>query len=98
NALNEVLRGEYIKDCEKGLARWNKSLNEEGISERLFLPHARFHRHLGEFAGQSFDIQGKLITAEEFEQRKSQWLPTMEDREYVRSLMHPVTEVGKIAS
>src|SRR3954451_22253878 len=26
NALNEVLRGEYVKDCEKGLARWNKVL------------------------------------------------------------------------
>src|SRR5207247_4036875 len=22
NALNEILRGEYIKDCEQGLARW----------------------------------------------------------------------------
>jgi benzoyl-CoA 2,3-dioxygenase component B len=51
NALNEVLRGEYVKDCEKGLARWNKVLAEEGVSERLFLPHPRFHRHVGEFAG-----------------------------------------------
>ena len=98
NALNEVLRGEYVKDCEKGLARWNKTLAEEGISERLFLPHTRFHRHLGEYAGHSFDIEGKLISEEDFAQRKSEWLPTMEDREYVRSLMHPVTEPGKIAS
>jgi hypothetical protein len=30
NALNEVLRGEYVKDCEKGLARWNKVLADEG--------------------------------------------------------------------
>ena len=29
---------------------------------------------------------------------KSEWLPTMEDREYVRSLMHPVYEPGKIAN
>src|SRR5206468_12421010 len=28
NALNEVLRGEYVKDCEKGLARWNKALSD----------------------------------------------------------------------
>src|SRR5262249_25026689 len=38
NALNEVLRGEYIKDCERGLARWNKILAEEGVTERLYLP------------------------------------------------------------
>src|SRR6185295_2416947 len=79
NALNQVLRGEYVKDCEKGLARWNKTLAEEGISERLYLPHTRFHRHLGEFAGQYFDIQGNLITQAEFERQKSQWLPSVED-------------------
>ena len=31
-----------------------------------------------------------------FAAKKSEWLPTIEDREYVRSLMKPVTEVGKI--
>ncbi|HEY6232633.1 MAG TPA: benzoyl-CoA 2,3-epoxidase subunit BoxB [Pyrinomonadaceae bacterium] len=98
NALNEVLRGEYVRDCEKGLARWNKTLAEEGIAERLFLPNSRFHRHVGEYAGHQFDIDGNLITAEEFESRKPKWLPTIEDREYVRSLMHPVVEPGKIAN
>jgi benzoyl-CoA 2,3-dioxygenase component B len=98
NALNEVLRGEYVKDCEKGLARWNKVLADEGASERLFLPHPRFHRHVGEFAGHTFDLHGNLISREEFEQHQSEWLPTMEDREYVRSLMHPVYEIGKIAN
>jgi benzoyl-CoA 2,3-dioxygenase component B len=98
NALNEVLRGEYVRDCEKGLARWNKTLADEGIVETLFLPNTRFHRHVGEYAGHHFDIEGNLISAEEFERRKSEWLPTMADREYVRSLMHPVTEPGKIAN
>ena len=98
NALNEVLRGEYVRDCEKGLARWNKSLADEGISERLTLPQVRFHRHVGEYAGHSFDIAGNLISSEEFAKRKAEWLPTMADREYVRSLMKPVTEAGKIAN
>ncbi len=98
NALNEVLRGEYVKDCEKGLARWNKTLGEAGIGERIFLPNTRFHRHVGEYAGHHFDIEGNPITAEEFDQLKAQWLPTVEDREYIRSLMHPVVEPGKIAN
>lgn len=98
NALNEVLRGEYVRDCEKGLARWNRALAEEGISEKLSLPSTRFHRHVGEYAGHNFDMQGNPITAEEFERQKAAWLPTVEDREYVRSLMHPVTEPGKIAN
>src|SRR5206468_2666702 len=98
NALNEVLRGEYIKDCQKGLARWNKALADGGVTERLFLPHVRFHRHVGEYAGHHFDLEGSLITKEDFERRQSDWLPTIEDREYVRSLMHSVTEIGKIAN
>jgi benzoyl-CoA 2,3-dioxygenase component B len=98
NALNEVLRSEYDKDCEKGLARWNKTLADEGTGERLYLPNTRFHRHVGEFAGHYFDVGGNLISKQEFAQRKAEWLPTIADREYVRSLMHPVTDVGKIAN
>jgi benzoyl-CoA 2,3-dioxygenase component B len=98
NALNEVLRGEYVTDCERALARWNKFIGEEGVEVRLTLPSTRFHRHVGEYAGHSFDPAGNMITAEEFEAHRDEWLPTIEDREYVRSLMIPVTEPGKIAN
>ncbi len=98
NALNEVLRQEYVKDSERALGRWNKIIADEGVDERLYLPSTRFHRHVGEYAGHCFDIQGNLISKEEFERRKSEWLPTEEDRQYVRSLMHPVTELGLIAN
>src|SRR2546422_3924568 len=54
NALNEVLRGEYTKDNERALARWNKTLEEEGLTERLYLPSARFYRRVGEYAGHYF--------------------------------------------
>jgi len=98
NALNEILRDEYVKDCQKGLAHWNKALADEGLNDRISLPNTRFHRHVGEYARHSFDIDGNLISQDEFEQHRSEWLPTLEDREYVRSLMHPVTEPGKIAN
>jgi benzoyl-CoA 2,3-dioxygenase component B len=98
NALNEVLRGEYVRDCERALERWNKFIAEEGVNYQLRLPSTRFHRHVGEYAGHSFDVDGQLITEEEFERRRAEWLPTPDDRAYVRSLMHPVTEPGKIAN
>jgi benzoyl-CoA 2,3-dioxygenase component B len=98
NALNEVLRGEYVRDCERAMKRWNKYLADAGVEDRLYLPSTRFHRHVGEYAGHSFDAQGNMITPEEFERRRAEWLPTIADREYVRSLMHPVTEPGKIAN
>src|SRR5438046_6991815 len=61
NALNEVLRGEYVKDCEKGLARWNKALADEGLAQRLYLPNGRFQRHVGEVAGHDLDLDGSLM-------------------------------------
>jgi len=98
NALNEVLRGEYVKDCERALERWNKYIADEGVGHRLRLPSTRFHRHVGEYAGNFFDLEGDFITEEEFERRRAEWLPTEEDRAYVQSLMRPVTEPGKIAN
>ena len=97
NALNEVLRGEYVADCQRALDRWNKFIADEGVDYRLRLPSVRFHRHVGEYAGHHFDVEGRLITRDEFEARRFEWLPSDEDRAYVRSLMHPVTEPGKIA-
>jgi benzoyl-CoA 2,3-dioxygenase component B len=97
NALNEVLRNEYCRDCERGLARWNRILAGADIAERLFLPNCRFHRHVGEYAGYHFDVYGALVSADEFARRRDEWLPTLADRQYVRSLMTPVTEPGKIA-
>jgi benzoyl-CoA 2,3-epoxidase subunit B len=98
NALNEVLRNEYTKDCERGLARWNKILEDAGQTERLYLPSRRFHRHVGAYAGSHFNVHGAPLAADEFAQRNDDWLPTLADREYVQSLMTPVTEPGQIAN
>lgn len=96
-ALNEVLRREYSRDSARGLDRWNKILAEEGLEERLYLSSARFHRHVGEYSGYDFDVAGNLVSKDDFERRKDDWLPTIEDRAYVRSLMVPVTVPGTIA-
>jgi len=62
NALNEVLRGEYVRDCERALERWNKYIADEGVSHELRLPHRRFHRHVGEYAGHHFDQLAGAVT------------------------------------
>ena len=98
NALNDVLRGEYVRDSERALARWNKMIADEGCDYRLYLPHVRFHRHVGAYAGHYFDIEGNLISKAEFEQRSRKWLPSVEDREAVSNLMHAVIEPGQFAN
>ena len=98
NALNEVLRGEYVNDCQRALDRWNKYIADEGVDYQLRLPSTRFHRHVGEYAGHHFNPEGNIITRDEFESHRTEWLPTDEDRAYLQSIMRAVTEPGKIAN
>jgi benzoyl-CoA 2,3-epoxidase subunit B len=96
-AMNEVLRDNYIEDCQRAVDKWNRTLERAGHAERFRLPNRRFHRQQGIYAGHAFDIDGNMISAEEFDKRKADWLPTESDIAYIESLMTPVHEPGKIA-
>ncbi|MEM6925378.1 MAG: benzoyl-CoA 2,3-epoxidase subunit BoxB [Myxococcota bacterium] len=99
NAMNEVLRDEYVKDCEKVVEKWNRALKQEGEPDfEITLPSVRFHRRQGIYAEGHFDTRGNPISAEAFESKRRQWLPTDEERDYVRSLMAPCYESGKMAN
>ncbi|MBK8170310.1 MAG: benzoyl-CoA 2,3-epoxidase subunit BoxB [Sandaracinaceae bacterium] len=97
-ALNEVLRDEYVEDCERAVRKWNKTIEAAGLSERLFLPSRRFNRSMGMYAGFHFSVTGEPLTREQFEAKRDEWLPTAADRAYVQSLMKPVYEPGQFAS
>jgi benzoyl-CoA 2,3-dioxygenase component B len=97
-ALNEVLRTEYIKDCQRGVDRWNKTIKDEGIDFTLRLPSNKFHRQIGMWSGTSFTPDGEMIDAATFATRRGSWLPVAADETYIKSLMQPVYEPGKMAS
>ena len=99
NAMNEVLRDWYVGDCEAGVARWNRILERYGVSERLGLPARKFNRRIGMYAGYHFDPAGRLLSSEEWERRKHEWLPSAQDHEYLLSIMAaPVYEHGQFAN
>jgi len=97
NAMNEVLRDGYIGDNQRGVDGWNKVLAKAAVDDRFQLPSRRFHRNIGIYSGLHFTPEGEPITAEEFDRRRDEWLPSAEDQAYVSSLMKPVYEPGKIA-
>jgi len=99
SAMNEVLRDWYIGDCEKGIERWNKLLERQGISDRLYVPSRRFNRKIGIHAGKPFDPAGHLLPQAEWDARRHEWLPSPADKAYLESIMaRPVFEVGKFAN
>jgi benzoyl-CoA 2,3-epoxidase subunit B len=87
NAMNEVLRDAYVEDCQRGVDKWNRAIAAHGVAFELTLPSRRFHRHIGIYSGVSADLQGNLLTKDEFEQKKGAWLPSDADKAFVQSLM-----------
>ena len=98
NGLNEVTRLEYVKDCNIGLKRWNMAIQRAGVQFELTLPSTRFRREVGVWAGVATTPQGQPISQAEFDARKDDWLPTDDDKRFVKSLMQRVTEPGKMAA
>jgi benzoyl-CoA 2,3-dioxygenase component B len=97
NAVNEMVRQAYVKDCQMGVTRWNRLIKKAGFDFEILLPSTRFRRAVGPWAGHSTDPQGNPISAEKFEGMRTTWLPTEADRVFVKSLMQQVTEPGKMA-
>lgn len=98
NAMNEVLRDEYIRDCERALRKWNSVIEEEGGSTVLTLPSRRFHRHQGLYTDHYFTPEGALIDKETFEKNHPKWLLRPEDNDYLHSIMKPCYAPGKFAN
>jgi benzoyl-CoA 2,3-dioxygenase component B len=97
NALNEVLRDDFIKDSVAGVGRWNKVLEKAGVPQRLVVPHKAFNRKIGALAGIRISPDGHPVSAEEWKAHEAEWLPSDADRAFVASLMGRVVEPGRFA-
>lgn len=68
-------------------------------ADELKLPSRRFHRQQGIFSGMHFDVQGNRLTAEQWAAKKDEFLPSVADRAYVKSLQGTaIVEPGKMAN
>ena len=98
NALNEVLRDDFIKDSVAGVERWNKVLEKAGIPTRLTVPHKAFHRNIGALAAVKVSPDGRVVSDAEWKANVDRWLPSPQDSAFVKSLMGRVVEPGKFAN
>ena len=96
-ALNMRLRDDYTNDCAKGLLRWNKIIATAGIEFTVALPHVAFHRQIGEFKDVQASPTGELVDDAAWDKRKTEWLPSRDDGDFIGSLMTAVTEPGQFA-
>ena len=67
NALNEVLRDDFIKDSVGGIDRWNKVIEKAGLPFRLAVPHKAFNRKIGTFANVRVSPDGRVVGEAEWD-------------------------------
>jgi benzoyl-CoA 2,3-dioxygenase component B len=97
SAINMRLRDDYIKDAAGGVKRWNALIAKTGVQFEMTIPHQAFHRQIGEFASVRTTPAGDIISQEEYDARRDEWLPSSDDAAYIQSLMKPCLEAGKYA-
>jgi len=97
NAMNEILRDDYVADNQKGIVYWNKITKKLGIDFEFKLPNRRFNRRVGMFAGAPFSLEGNLIEQAAWDAQVTEWLPSLEEKAYVKSLMKPSLVQGEYA-
>jgi len=97
-AINMRLRDDYSRDAAGGVKRWNVIISKYNIDYQMELPHEGFHRQIGVFTHAPITPEGKVISQEEWDQQRDEWLPSRADGDFIQSLMKPVWESGKYAS
>jgi benzoyl-CoA 2,3-dioxygenase component B len=98
NALNEVLRDDFIRDSISGIGRWNRVIEKAGLPFRLQAPHKGFNRRIGSLAGLRVSPEGRVVDQAVWAQREHEWLPSAADLAFVGSLMGRVVEPGRFAN
>ena len=97
-AMNEVLRDAYVKDCEKVVRGFNRTLEKMGSDERITLPSRRFNRAQGVYTGFYFTPEGEMTTEDNWLSHRDSWLPTQADKDYLHSIMdRAYTNPGEFA-
>jgi len=97
-AMNAVLLDAYIADCKRIAERWNRDIEKLGVDFKFQLPDHKFNRHQGIYAGFRFAPSGELIDEATWTHRHTEWLPTQQERDYVKACMKAVHERGKFAN
>ena len=77
NAMNEVLRTSYVRDCELGLKRWNRQLERAGISITAVAAFVRaFVARSACGARPLRSGRQRSSTPPSFRARQDEWLPS----------------------
>ena len=80
NKLNDLARDHYLAECAKLIGQLNQ-LVPEG-QPKLYAPHLKFNRSIGEHVGKTYSVTGELLSPEAYKKHLPEVLPTLTMKEY----------------
>ena len=83
--LNELSRELYRQEVEKLLESISR-LQPAGTPP-LKAPDMKFHRGIGEFAGETYSVTGERLSPEDYEKHVAETLPNEQEKTFIRDLM-----------
>jgi benzoyl-CoA 2,3-dioxygenase component B len=95
--LNELSRDLYKQEVDALLVSISKFLPDGAAP--LVAPDMKFHRSIGEFAGENYSVTGEKLDDEAYAKHAAEVLPNEEEKTFIRNLMRepnwlaPRTEV-----
>lgn len=75
--LNDLARSHYFAECQKLVDGLNQYVPEG--QPLLFVPDMKFHRSIGDLAGKTYSVEGKPLSAAEYDKHLAGVLPSPQD-------------------
>jgi hypothetical protein len=72
-----MARDLYLAECRELVDTLNQYLPAD--QPRLTVPDVKFHRSIGDYAGQTYGVDGQLLTPDQHQKHLREALPTEED-------------------
>jgi len=83
--LNELSRDHYLKEVHRLIDQLNKLIPDD--QAKLSLPGLKFHRSIGEYAGQTYNVNDELLSPEAYARHLEDVLPNARDKERLAEVL-----------
>jgi benzoyl-CoA 2,3-epoxidase subunit B len=82
--LNELSRDHYMAESRKLIDALNQFIPAD--QPKLYAPHLKFHRSIGEPAGKTYSVMGELLSPEQYQKHLEEVLPGPEDERVLNDI------------
>jgi len=83
--LNDLARDLYLAECRTLMDQLNQLIPEG--QPKLYAPHLKFNRTIGEYLGKTYSVDGELLSPEAYKKHISEVLPNADDERILSKIM-----------